>query len=219
MNTNYSIKRNDELVNEFPRSSRIVLNFSQAYQDLFALTMLQGKESGKYVEIGANHPSNFNNTVLLETQFKWKGISVEIDSALCKEFNMQRQQPCYEADATTFDWKAAFKENRWRTKRIDYASVDCEPAETTYRALENLPHDEYRFSVITYETDVYKDGRVGLERSREFLTYLGYQLVVADVCNGGNPYEDWWVDPQVIDESIWKPYVCEGFEARELFVK
>ena len=214
MNTKYNIN-NDKLIHEFPRSERIETNYSQAYQDLFALTMLQGKESGKYIEIGSNHPTNLNNTYLLETKFKWKGISVEIDGSMVDLFNKEREQPCYQADATTFDWKEAFKENRWRTKRIDYASIDCEPAENTYKALENLPHDEYRFSVITYETDVYKDGRVGLERSRELLTSLGYKLVAADVCNGGNPYEDWWVDPQVIEAG----FGYENVEAREIFVK
>ena len=218
MNTKYDSRRGDELIIEFPRSDRIAINFSQAYQDLFALTMLRGKESGKYIEVGANDPSNLNNTVLLETQFKWKGISVEIDQAMVNKFNNHREQPCYQADATTFDWVQAFKDNRWRTKRIDYASVDCEPPAVTLAALQNLPHDDYRFSVITFETDVYKDGSQWRDASREFLNGLGYQLVAADVCNGNNPYEDWWVDPEVITESVYEPFISTGAEARDLFI-
>ena len=112
MNTKYDSRRGDELIIEFPRSDRIAINFSQAYQDLFALTMLRGKECGKYIEVGANDPSNLNNTVILETKFKWKGISVEIDQAMVNKFNNNREQPCYQADDTTIDWVQEFKKNR-----------------------------------------------------------------------------------------------------------
>ena len=217
MNTKYSYKT-DTLRHEFPKSSNLRVNWSQAYQDLFALTMLQGKKSGKYIEIGANHPSNLNNTVLLESEFGWKGISVEIDGDMVNLFNKERNQPCYAADATTFDWKQAIKDAKWRTKRIDYASVDCEPPAVTLQALKNLPHDEYRFSVITFETDIYKDGGQWRDESREFLKNLGYQLVAGDVCNGGNPYEDWWVDPEVISETVWGPFISSQVEARSLFI-
>ena len=65
MNTNYNVDC-DILNNHFPGVEKIKKNFSQAYQDLFVLTMLQGKRSGKYLEVGANHPVEFNNTFLLE---------------------------------------------------------------------------------------------------------------------------------------------------------
>jgi len=217
MNTKYN-SSNDELRVPFTRSDEIVCNYSQAYQDLFALTMLNGKKNGKYIEIGANHPTEMNNTVLLETQFGWKGVSVEINSDMVAAFNLVREQHCTEADATTFDWRSAFKSKRWRTKRIDYASIDCEPATVTYQALENIPHDEYRFSVITYETDVYKDGDGPRGQQRDFLASRGYVLVAQDVCNGDNPYEDWWVDPEVIEESVYTPFISTRAEARSLFV-
>ena len=170
MNTKYNAAT-DILRHEFPRSDSVNLNWSQAYQDLFALTMTRGKKNGKYVEIGANHPSELNNTILLETSFDWKGVSVEIDGNLANLFNKERQQPCFTADATTFDWKAEFKNSNWRTKRIDYASVDCEPPAITLAALKNLPHDEYRFTVITFETDLYKDGGQWRDESRDCLLY------------------------------------------------
>jgi len=207
----------DELIHDFPNSAKVTGNFSQAYQDLFVLTMLRGKLNGRYLEIGSNEPQLLSNTALLES-LGWKGISIEILPEMVEKFNAQRLNPCYEADATTFDWKEAVKQQRWRSNRFDYASIDCEPAETTYKALVNLP-EEYRFSVITYETDVYKDGPIPREKQRAYLTERGYQLVASNVCNGSNPYEDWWVDPEIVPEEVWLPFHTNEAEARHLFIK
>ena len=48
---------------------------------------------------------------------------------------------------------------------------------------------------------------------------LGYQIVARDVANGGNQFEDWWIDPQVIDNVTWGPFISHGAEARTLFIK
>jgi hypothetical protein len=218
MNTQYNFET-DKLKNLFKDSDKIEKNFSQAYQDLFVLTMLNGKTSGKYIEIGGNNPVVINNTYLLESQFKWKGFSLDIDDSMAKIYNLVRANKCECFDATKFDYNKKIKSLKWKTNQIDYLSVDCEPAMTTFAALKKIPHDEYRFSVITYETDVYKDGNQAKELSRNFLQKLGYQLVSADVCNGGNPYEDWYVDPQIVSENIWKSFESNGAEARILFVK
>jgi len=217
MNTHYDAEL-DALNNPFPGVEQIKRNFSQAYQDLFVLTMLQGKRSGKYLEVGANHPVEFNNSFLLEDKFLWKGISVEIDKEMVELFNTVRHNKCEYADGTVFDFLKKLDGRRWKEKTIDYLSLDCEPAMTTYKILTRIPFDEYKVSVITYETDVYKDGPQARELSREFLINKGFQLVASDVCNGGNPYEDWYVNPEVISSEIWKPFVSEGAEARELFV-
>ena len=217
MNTNYNVDC-DILNNPFSGEEKIKRNFSQAYQDLFVLTMLQGKRSGKYLEVGANHPVEFNNTFLLEDKFNWKGISVEIDNNMVELFNTVRHNKCDYADGTVFDFLKKLDARRWKDKTIDYLSLDCEPAMTTYKILTRIPFDEYKISVTTYETDVYKDGPQARELSRKFLKSKGFELVAADVCNGGNPYEDWYVDPTVIPETIWGPFISEGAEARDLFV-
>lgn len=217
MSTNYD-SDTDELINSFAGSEKIKKNFSQAYQDLFVLTVLGGKTNGKYLEIGSCHPFELSNTALLES-IGWKGISIDISSEFVSSFNLERSEKSYQADATKFDWKDAIKKKRWKTKRIDYLSCDCEPSMTTYDALKNIPHDEYRFSVITFETEVYKEGPRSREMQREFLENLGYQLVCSNVCNMGSPFEDWWVDPLVVPEETWKPLQCEMVEARRIFVK
>lgn len=218
MNTTYNYEC-DTLKHTFTGHTKVFQNFSQAYQDLFVLTMLNGKKNGKYVEVGANHPQSLSNTFLLETVFGWRGFSVEIERSMCEVFNgdMARQNHCYEADATKFDYSEAIAKEKWQG-RVDYFSVDCEPPEVTFNALKAFPHDEFRASVITFEHDSYKDGDTIRDHSRKFLEDLGYQLVCACVCNGGNSYEDWWVDPTVVKESVWKPFACVRSEARNIFV-
>ena len=214
MNTKYNEKL-DELIHPL----NVKGNFSQAYQDLIVLTMLGGKKNGRYLEIGANHPTELNNTWLLESEFDWQGISVEIDENFQGEFVLQRGNECHLADATEFDWVSAIKNKGWKKKRFDYVSIDCEPPNITLKALENLPLDEYRFSVITFESDLYAYGEECRDIQRRILNDLGYQIVARDVANGGNQFEDWWIDPQVIDETKWGPFISHGAEARTLFIK
>jgi hypothetical protein len=41
------------------------------------------------------------------------------------------------------------------------------------------------------------------EKSRDYLTSLGYVLCVADVgCNKYNSYEDWWIHPDLVDCDV-----------------
>ena len=74
--------------------------------------------------------------------------------------------------------------------------------------MKKLPLEVYRFSVITYETEVYRAGIDGYydeiwqKQSAEIFESHGYELVIKNVANMGNPYEDWWVDPKVVDRAI-----------------
>ena len=104
--------------------------------------------------------------------------------------------------------------------QIDYLSLDCDPADVTLSCLKQLPLDKHRFSVITYETDVYQDGADYQFEQRQILQSHGYQLVVRNVMNEGNPFEDWWVDPTVIPEERWKPFKFGslGTEGREVIL-
>ena len=70
-------------------------NYSQAFQDLFTLTMLNGKKNGTYIEIGGSDPINMNNTYLLEKSFGWKGLSFELDSEIAKYYNSVRVNKCF----------------------------------------------------------------------------------------------------------------------------
>ena len=199
---------------KFPGVGDIENNYSQAFQDMFALSILNGKRGGTYVEIGGDHAVIISNTYLLETQFGWSGVSFEIDQSKVDGYNCLRENKCVCADATTFDYKALFEERNF-PKQIDYLQVDIEPAWQTLNALNALPLDEYRFSVNTYETDVYKDGPDAGEEAMEILLSKGYQLVVRNVANQNNPYEDWYVDPTAVDPNIVEKFVQKGRLSKE----
>ena len=199
--TRYFKKDHHKLRHDFSESENIECNWSQSMQDMFVLSMLDGKRKGVYVEIGADKPKIINNSYLLETDYDWTGVSFEFEPEKVEFFNDFRKNKCICADATQFDYKLFFQENSF-PKQIDYLQLDIDPAEGTLAALKKLPLDDYRFSVITYETDIYNAGADIQDEEMRYLQSYGYQLVVKNVANEGNPYEDWWVDPNVVDRAI-----------------
>ena len=195
----------ENLKTKFAGAENIENNWSQSMQDIFVMSMLDGKRNGVYVEIGADQPRVISNTYLLEKDFDWSGISFELDADKVAFFNTIRKNKCLCEDATLYNYKSLFEELNY-PKQIDYLQLDIDPAEGTLRALKALPLDDYRFSVITYETDVYSSGADIQDEQIEILESHGYQLVAKNVKCEGNPYEDWWIDPAIVSEDIWKPY-------------
>lgn len=193
-------------------------NHSQAFQDMFVLTMLNGKKNGIYVEIGGSDPIDINNTYILEKDFNWSGISVEIDEEVVNQYNLIRSNKCICADATTLDYSKVFSENNL-PKHIDYLQVDIEPSWQTLKSLKQIDLDSYRFSVITFETDAYHGDQSVINESRKILSSYGYQLVASNVKNMGNPFEDWYVDPESISESTWQKFKCDNLESSEVIFK
>ena len=191
--------------------------FSQAGQDLFVLDMLGGKKEGIFVEIGGADPFESNNTFLLESDFRWFGISVEFDAELAARYNRSRRAICFNADATRFDFTGEIAKRLNNPARVDYLSADIDPAENTYNALKKLPLDNLRFSVITYEHDNYASGPRYMNLSRKLLQSHGYILVCSNVNCFGRDFEDWWVDPQVVSEDVWRKYKSSNKEFAELF--
>jgi len=101
--------------------------------------------------------------------------------------------------------------------QIDYLSLDIEPAHQTLAALNLLPLDDYRFSVITYEHDYYREGPECMSLSRALLSSYGYQLVCENVQINGDAFEDWYVDPSVVSESRWRRFVSRETNHAALF--
>ena len=212
----YLKKDFNNLKYKFNDSENIECSYSQAYQDMFVLTMLDGKRDGIYLELGACFPRVCNNTYILESEFGWTGTSFEIDNERTDYFNSQRKNKCIAADATTYDYSSLNY-----PKQIDYLQIDCEPANITFKCLKQILLSEYRFSVITFETDVYADGIEIQYKQQELLKSLGYKLVVKNIKCEGNPFEDWWVDPTVISEERWRPFISHwdvGIEARNVIL-
>jgi hypothetical protein len=202
--TTYKKNQHKDLKFKFPGSESIIRSFSQVFQDMFVLYMLQGKKNGKFLEVGGAQPYFANNTALLELQFGWSGSSIEWSNDLSKEYLSARPNInvlC--RDALTIDYRKLLQENYNETD-IDYLQLDIEPARNTYEVLLGIPFDQYRFAVITYEHDYYVDvSRSYRDKSRKYLTDIGYELVVANVCPRENcPFEDWWVHPDLVDQSL-----------------
>jgi len=190
--------------------------YSQACQDLFVIEMLEGKRGGFYIEIGGADPFTSNNTFLLENAYEWKGFSLEFDAALSERYNLFRRNKCFNADATTYDYLKKINDFQF-PEQIDYLSVDIDPADNTYAALLKCPFETHRFSVITYEHDRYSIGPKYMELSRVFLTSKGYKLVIGNVLCFGRDFEDWWVDPNVIPDRLWKKYENQNINFSEIF--
>lgn len=170
-------------------------NFSQSYQDLFVLAVLQGKRGGTYLELGSNDPFFNNNTALLE-EFDWKGVSIDFDSRSVLNFREKRKNTCILADATKVDYESLLA-SHFSSDVIDYLQLDCDPAGITFDILKRIPFDRYRFGVITYEHDYYSDPNFR-EKSRNYLHSKGYTLLAGDICfTPGKSYEDWWIHPSL----------------------
>ena len=186
---------------QFPGVDLIENNYSQAFQDMFVLTMLNGKRNGTYVEIGGDHGVIISNTYLLESSFDWKGVAFEIDPKRAEGYASMRENQCICADALEVNYSEVFAEKGF-DNQIDYLQLDIDPASQTLKCLKNLPLDEYRFSVITYETDIYRDGIELAEESREIFSDYGYELIAKNISNRGVPFEDWYVDPNVVSRDL-----------------
>jgi len=180
---------------------------SQASQDRFILYILKNKTNGFFVEIGSNDPVNINNTYLLEQEFGWHGIMIEMDSKFLTSYREKRQNNIYIIqDATTIDYKALFNQYNV-SENIDYLQIDLDVDgdNATLKTLQLFDKEilsSYKFAVITFEHDIYHSfDAVPTTRdiSRQIFEKHGYYAVFTDVAIDGAPFEDWYVHPDLVD--------------------
>ncbi len=185
----------------WPGFDSLEKNYSQSFQDLFVLAALQGKQNGHYLEVGSAEPFKGNNTALLEKQFGWRGLSIDINQHKVEQFMAERDNWVLCADATKIDYEKIMN-NFGMPIVIDYLQLDCDPPETTFEILKRIPFDTHRFAVITFEHDHYCNATVR-DASRKYLRQQGYELVVSDVAyNKLHSYEDWWVHPDLVPSDV-----------------
>ena len=103
---------------EFEGYKDIENNFSQVYQDIFVLSMLNGKKDGTYLEIGASEPFHNSNTALLE-KLGWTGVGLEIDNNLIENYNKHRKNKALCKDALAVNYSSFISEN-FSSEVIDY---------------------------------------------------------------------------------------------------
>ncbi len=220
---NWNIGMAQKLRFPFAGAEKINANYSQAWQDIFILSMLGGKRNGHYLEIGGHVPISNNNTYMLCKEFGWSGNTVEYDPSHFPHWLASRPDSNLTiADALKLDYENAMLQ--WfgpSVSRIDYLQLDIDPSFNTLCVLKKLPLEKYRFSVITFETDVYAGDVRARDESRAILSSLGYELVARDVCvyfgpAGPDPipFEDWWVDPLAIDAAMIAMLKQDNFTKR-----
>lgn len=185
-------------------------SYSAHNQESFVLNVLQEKQNGYYVEIGAGAYQAHSNTWLLETEYNWKGIGLDLNDSLVKDYNNNRKNPCVLADGSVFNFDKYFEDNHY-PKQIDFLQIDVDhiPDNIPLLTLLNIPLSRYRFSVICFEHDDVQSWQFEKIKnlSRDILTMYGYRLVVRE--SG----EDFWVDSSYISHEIWQPLIGQHYRS------
>jgi len=182
-------------------------SYSQAGQDIFVLKCLENKRNGVFLDLGCSDPIIINNTYLLEYQYDWTGLSVDIDKTMTDQYNL-RKTTVWNADATQLDFDKVINVCG---DKIDYLSLDLEPASVTYECLRTIPFDEIEFSVITYEHDFWRFGNEWRIKSRTLLYNYGYKIICSNVLSfDGLVFEDWYYNPKHIEYDKIKSLESEG---------
>ena len=186
-------------------------NYSQAGQDLFAVELFGSY--GTYVDVGAGEPIRLNNTYLLEVKNNWKGISVDYGDHDQKKIRRlkklwhdcnERKNKIYWADALTFDYKLALRENNIKFD-IDFLSCDIDPQENTFLALKKIINDGIRPKYIAFETDFYREKINYSKLAYEFLKPYGYKIGVKNVYSNlkkNKIFETWFISDAVNFNTI-----------------
>jgi len=188
-------------------------SFSQAGQESMAAYFSDYSNFGCYLEVGSGHPKQINNTYLLETHYQWKGLGVELNPELVSNYRELRKNPVVLADATNLNYLELLRNHDF-PNRIDFLQIDIDPSSQSLAALKALPLDEYRFSVITFEHDLYKNSSNEsiADESREILQKEGYCLIFKNVKFLNGAFEDWYVDPAVVSAKKIKDFKNNNIE-------
>ena len=184
---------------KFDGIENIERNHSRHFQDMFVLSVLNGKRNGTFVEIGSGHPELFNNTLLLEKDFGWRGISLDNSERMCHIFSRNRNTNVTLADAAAVDYKALFKQNCLE-QHIDFLRINAEMA--SIEALKKIPFEKHEFGIVQFQHNAIWWGPQFREESRKILSKIGYILLVSDIATDErSAYEDWWVHPMHVNRN------------------
>jgi hypothetical protein len=183
---------------------------SRENQDLFILSVLDNKKNGTYIEIGCGEPINGNNTFLLEKEFNWKGVSIDIDKSLCDSFMMLRKNDILCDDATKLNYDTVF--NKYAiNNHIDFLQLDIDPPlNICIEVLKLIDFNKYSFSIIMYEHNLYLGNDEYRKESRRILEGYGYKRVISDVCHDFQPFEDWYINDNFMPNNNWKEFLSEN---------
>jgi len=211
--TNY-IKKDYEFLKVKPEGMMdLKKNYSQVWQDIFALVVNDAKVDGTFLEIGGAQPFIGNNTWLLEEGYNWRGLSIELDHNLCDMWKGYRPNTkLYEADAVKFDYVKAV-DDLGLPRHMDYLSFDLEPPQITLDTLREFPLDKLSFNCVTYEHDMYRQWG-DTAGHRDIFSKYDYDLVGFQIHNGPCCMEDWYIHNSVSLEirNALRSYACQPYE-------
>ena len=155
-------------------------SYSQSYQDVFVSSVMG--YNGTYLELGARKAITHNNTYLLEKNYGWRGVSVELDMRFKTDWKKSgRKNPVVWANALTLNYQELIECYNLE-ENIDYLSCDLEPANITFCALTILIGQQIFPKVITFEHDFYRYRSTDYYKvATDFLNYHGYKIAVDNV--------------------------------------
>ena len=213
----------------FDGLENIEQSYSQALQDMWVLSVLNGKRNGTFLEIGAYQPIFISNTFLLEKYFNWSGVSIDYDPSVEPQFrDAGRTAKFITADATKLDYNKIL--SNFPSNRVSYMQIDIEPNIQSLNCLKLIPLDKYKFSTISFEHDHYsketsKEYNDAIRKeSEEILESRGYVAVAKNIENlGSDEFESWWLLREDFDEETVNKFKLENVDtpirARDYILK
>lgn len=157
---------------------------SDCGQDKFVLDTLKNKRNGYWLELGCQGPIASSNTHVLEIEYDWKGISIDINQSYINQWTgVRNTEMLLCADALSINYEELLEKLN-APKEIDYLSMDLEPPPVTFAALTKIPFHKYKFKVITFEHDHYRNDFLSFDlknKSQKFFKDLGYKMVPEQV--------------------------------------
>ena len=179
-------------------------SYSQRNQDLFVISVLNGKKNGTFLDFGCKSPIVINNTCLLEKNYNFSGLSFDIDAAEISKWKQTERnyKNAICGNLLELDFEKIL-DNHYLSSNIDYFSFDLEPPLVTLEVLKKFPLNIYKFGVITFEHDFYR-GFDTLQQSREIFIKNGYKKIKKDYMKKFETEtqiwfsEDWWIHPELV---------------------
>jgi hypothetical protein len=189
--------------------------YSQIGQDKLVDFILNRKENGFFLDIGAQDPEDLNNTAFFEKYRNWNGVAIEKASMWNEKWsNSSRKKTSYiNNDARFIDYNNILKNNNIDV--IDYISLDLEPPQVTFDVLRDILSKNVKFKVMTFEVDAYRSDHIK-NISRDLLSSNGYELVYelyfTDNTLTNTHVDDVWLNKDYIKDFNFLQINCNRLE-------
>lgn len=195
----------------------MIKSYSAENQDLTALVLFNSKRGGTYLEIGSGPPIDCgNNTYLLEKEFDWRGVSLDIYN-YTDQYKEVRKNPFLCCDATSTDINLIVKN---LGGYVDFLQIDVDGTNqaknnVSLRVLESIDFNVCRFGFVTFEHNLYLGDSMERQASRDILLSSGYTMFISDVCHNDLAFEDWYIKEEFMPNSNWKSIQGHGINLRQ----